>query len=379
MTTILEYIWMDVYGSLRSKTKIIYDDNFECCLDKIPLWNFDGSSTGQSIGETSDVILKPVNIFNDPFRDYKKSYLILCETLNSDNSVHFSNNRNNCIKICDNENVKKQEPWFGIEQEYFVYELDNCLETENMVKPYGWMTNGVPSKKFKNQEFDDTYLSSVCFIPLQHKGSPNYCGVGGDRVKIRNIMEKHMKYCINAGIKICGMNLEVSQSQGEFQIGILPANQIGDHLLIARYILNRISEEYNAFIEYHPKPLGILPFNGSGGHTNFSTKQMRETDGIKHIFDACNKLSKNHQKHIQEYGNPEENKLRLTGKHETSSFDKFMFNFNFPSNRGSSLRIPCNVINDCCGYLEDRRPSSNMDPYRVVSRILKTLCLDELD
>jgi glutamine synthetase len=373
---IAEYVWHDALGALRSKAKN-FDKTFErnVELSDFSEWNFDGSSTGQAEGRISDVVLRPVAFFKDPFRRNWQNcecYLVLCDTWNIDGTPHPTNNREKCSVICDK--TKDFEPWFGFEQEYFIYELSNNPNEKE--KPYGWTSNHIPSYKFPTQEQPAKETSSVCKDGVKpYICGVNYCGVGGDRVKIRHIMEQHMEYCLYSGVKICGMNLEVSEGQAEFQCGILTAHELGDHVWMARYILDRVCEEFKAFAILHPKPLvdstGLpLQFNGSGGHTNFSTKEMR-VDRNK-ILEACNLLERKHKEHMLEYGVPEENQMRMTGHHETSSFNKFMFNPDLPSNRGQSIRLP-----PAGGYLEDRRPSSNADPYRVVARLLQTVCLKE--
>ena len=61
---------------------------------------------------------------------------------------------------------------------------------------------------------------------------------------------------------------------------------------------------------------------------------------------------------------------RLTGLHETQSIDKFSYGV---SDRGASIRIPVGTIQDGWkGRLEDRRPASNGDPYRIAAAIIKT-------
>uniref|UniRef100_A0A914VGG7 glutamine synthetase n=1 Tax=Plectus sambesii TaxID=2011161 RepID=A0A914VGG7_9BILA len=117
-------------------------------------------------------------------------------------------------------------------------------------------------------------------------------------------------------------------------------------------------------------------WNGTGNHCNFSTKDMREDGGIKHIYAAIEKLSKRHKQHIADY-DPSggiDNRRRLTGKHETASADVFSSG---EGSRTASIRIPRPVVNNKKGWLEDRRPAANCDPYAVVNRILRTVCMNE--
>ena len=109
----LEYIWLDGFkptASLRSKTKIISD--FDGKLDSCPMWAFDGSSTRQAEGGSSDCLLKPVCIHPDPVR--RNGFLVMCEVLNPDGSPHESNGR---ATIDDDDD----DFWFGFEQEYFLW------------------------------------------------------------------------------------------------------------------------------------------------------------------------------------------------------------------------------------------------------------------
>ena len=103
---------------------------------------------------------------------------------------------------------------------------------------------------------------------------------------------------------------------------------------------------------------------------------MRAEGGVEVIRAAIDKLSKNHDAHIRAYDPHEgkDNERRLTGRHETSSINEFKSGV---ANRGASIRIPRGVADEGKGYFEDRRPSSNCDPYTVVERILRTICLDE--
>jgi glutamine synthetase len=196
-----------------------------------------------------------------------------------------------------------------------------------------------------------------------------YCSVGGNNAFGRNVAEDHLKACLTAGIKISGINAEVAPGQWEFQIGICEGIEAGDHLWMARYLLDRISEKYNVYIVYHPKPL-VGNWNGSGCHTNYSTQRMREEGGISEIYKAIELLGKKHEEHMQVYG--QHNELRLTGRHETASYKVFTYG---RADRGASIRIGNKTIQDGRGYFEDRRPSSNMDPYLVTAKIFETTCL----
>jgi glutamine synthetase len=370
---IAEYVWHDALGALRSKGKnFVKTFDRDVTLDDFSEWNFDGSSTGQAEGRSSDVVLRPVALFKDPFRrnwPNAEAYLVLCDTYNMDGTPHGTNNRAKCMEVC--ERTKEFEPWFGIEQEYVIFQLGKSLTCPEL--PYGWMDKDLPNYRFPEQAHPHVASSVICndgYYPLP--SSAFYCGVGADRIFGRKIVEQHYECCLYAGVKACGINWEVSPAQAEIQIGICSAHEMGDHLWMARYLLSRVAEEHGAYVELHPKPYGPK-FNGSGSHTNFSTKEMRDENGYSKIVEACEKMSKLHAEHLAEYGD-ESNKLRLTGKHETASYEKFSYG---ASDRGTSIRIPYTTHKAGKGYLEDRRPASNCDPYKVVTRMLKTICLDE--
>ena len=327
----LEYIWLDGYKptqSLRSKTKI--EKDFGGTLEDLPMWAFDGSSTEQAPGGSSDCLLKPVFFVKDPQR--KDAYLVMCEVLNSDGTAHPSNGR---ATIEDDDN----DFWFGFEQEYFLWDPSTN-------KPLGFPASGYPGPQ-----------------------GPYYCSVGAKNAFGREIVEEHLDVCIEAGINVEGINAEVAAGQWEFQIFSKGAKEAGDQIWVARYLLERIGEKYGVAINWHCKPLGTLDWNGSGMHANFSNTILR-TAGSKEIFDKiCESFRPFIKEHVEVYG--ADNHLRLTGKHETASINDFSYGV---SDRGASIRIPVVVpAKGWKGYLEDRRPNSAADPYKVAARIIKTV------
>jgi len=326
-----EYVWIDGSGGLRCKTTTVTKKVED--IGSLRIWDFDGSSTGQAPGHDSDVYLRPAAIFRDPFRG-GDNILVLAETYNSDGTPNRTNYRHHAKKVMDA--VKEQEPWFGLEQEYTLFDSDD--------KPYGWPKGGFPGPQ-----------------------GPYYCGVGTGRVFARDLIEAHYRACLYAGINISGINAEVMPSQWEFQVGPCEGISMGDHLWMARFLLVRVAEEWGVKVSFHPKPLQSGDWNGAGCHSNYSTKAMREKGGIKAIEDAIEKLSKKHMDHIAVYG--EDNELRLTGKHETGHIGTFSYGV---ADRGASIRIPRHVAAQGYGYLEDRRPASNIDPYRVTGILCET-------
>ena len=329
-----EYIWMDGHEptqKLRSKTKII--DGPINSIDDLPLWGFDGSSTNQAEGNDSDCMLKPVCKMPDPVRG-RDDILVMCEVMNPDGSIHSSNTRAHLREI--SEKFSDQEAWFGIEQEYTLFEGRN---------PLGWPEGGYPAPQ-----------------------GPFYCGVGADEVFGRDIVEEHLQLCMDAGLEVSGINAEVMPGQWEYQIGPLGPLEVADQMWISRWLLYRISEDYGVSATLHPKPVKG-DWNGAGAHTNFSTKSLRAEGGIDVINEACEKLSQKHDEHINVYG--AHNEERLTGLHETCSIKEFRYGV---SDRGASIRIPMQTANDGYGYLEDRRPSANMDPYKVCAILIETTC-----
>lgn len=331
----LEYIWLDGYtptANLRSKTKVI--ENFSGNLADCPLWSFDGGSTRQATVDASDCILKPIAIYPDP--DRQNGYLVMNEVLNSDKTPHKSNFR---VKIEDPEN----DFWFGFEQEYFIMDKHTQL-------PLGFPVGGYPGPQ-----------------------GLYYCSVGGKNTHGRAFVEEHANLCIAAGLTFEGLNQEVASGQWEFQLFAKGAKKAGDEIWIARYLLDRLTEKYGYYIEYHPKPIKG-DWNGSGMHANFSNTALR-TCGSREVFEKiCRAFKPYNEEHLAVYG--EFNDQRLTGSHETPSIHDFSFGV---SDRRASIRIPIIAVqNGWKGWLEDRRPASNGDPYKIAARIIQTVNMVKL-
>jgi glutamine synthetase len=313
-----EYIWIDgtePTHKLRSKTKIVADGK------KPPVWGFDGSSTNQATGEHSDCVLEPVFSCPNPLRG-PGDVLVMCEVLNADGTPHATNKRARAVEIA--KKFAAMEPMFGIEQEYTFFQEG---------RPYGWPEDGFPAPQ-----------------------GPYYCGVGGAKMPGRDIVEAHTLACMRAGIGIEGTNAEVMMGQWEFQVWT------------ARWLLERIAEEFEVDVSFDAKPIKG-DWNGAGAHTNFSTKAMRAPGGITAIIAGAEALGTKVKEHIAAYGDDIES--RLTGAHETAPYNKFSYGV---SNRGASVRIPAAVAAAKRGYLEDRRPNANIDPYEVSAIITETIC-----
>jgi len=329
-----EYIWVDgtePTKKLRSKTKILPGPVTD--LKGLPEWGFDGSSTNQAAGHASDCIMKPVFYCPDPVRG-GDNVLVMTEVFSADGKPHATNSRALLREVA--EKYAAHEPLFGMEQEYTFFKGN---------RPLGWPEQGYPAPQ-----------------------GPFYCGVGADEVFGRPIVERHMDACLAAGLKFAGINAEVMPGQWEFQIGPAGALEVGDHLHMARWLLYRVGEDFGVNASLDPKPVKG-DWNGAGCHTNYSTKAMREDGGIKVILAACEKFRGRADLHIANYGHGIEE--RLTGKHETASYKTFLYGV---GNRGASIRIPLHVDQAGKGYLEDRRPCANIDPYVVARLIVETTC-----
>ena len=348
----LEYIWLDVNNKFRSKVKVITIKKLKSIDDlkqHLEMWNFDGSSTGQASTNESEVFLKPFRYFKNT--ENKSYFYVLCECLNTDETPHKTNTRSSVSEYFKQENIKNLDIMFGIEQEFFVFKKGIPLvwnnNTDNTTEPQG----------------------------------DYYCGNGAKSIEGREYLNKVVDVLTSIGINITGYNFEVAPAQMEIQIchkGI----DACDYLIASRFILTRLAEERGWDIDFSPKPtfLNTPNWNGSGCHVNISTKQMRDYDIIKEesilnplyqTSKLINKMKENHTRDIASFGT-ELNKLRLTGINETSSYDKFTYGI---AHRGCSIRIPRTFVKNLKGYIEDRRPSSDMDPY-IVCKILASYLLE---
>ncbi|MDG2090323.1 MAG: glutamine synthetase beta-grasp domain-containing protein [Gammaproteobacteria bacterium] len=332
MKSKLEYIWLDgaePTQGLRSKTMVRSD--FDGKLENCPMWMFDGSSTNQAEGGASDCLLKPVHIIPDP--DRTNAYLVMTEVLNADGTPHETNGRAT-IDVKDDD----EDFWFGFEQEYFLWDPETNL-------PPGFPPGGYPAPQ-----------------------GPYYCSVGAKNAHCRNMIEEHLDICLEAGLNVEGINAEVAAGQWEYQIFAKSPKTAGDEIWLSRYILERTGEKYGLAIDWHPKPLGHTDWNGSGMHANFSNSAMRESGKEETFTKICEEFGKNIERHMSVYG--AHNDQRLTGLHETQSIHEFSYGV---SDRGASIRIPVSTMEDgWLGRLEDRRPSSNGDPYKIAAAIVKT-------
>ncbi len=349
------YVWIGGNGEFRSKLRTVNSLNYD--VNHYPEWNYDGSSTDQASGEDSEVIIKPRRVFTA--KSHQCVY-VLCDTYRPNGEPLPNNTREKAEKIFNM--APEHEPWFGIEQEYFI--MDRMTG-----KPVG----------FPNDD------------PNAKQGQ-YYCSVGSLNTFGRSLAESHYKFCLEYGIKLSGLNAEVAPGQWEWQCGPCVGIEAGDHVLMARYFLELLTENQGYYIDWSPKPVSG-DWNGSGCHTNYSTKLMREGNGVSrdqealarrdgvnlrsrtgldYINEAIDKLSRKHDEHMEVYGSG--NELRMTGEHETAKYDVFSYGV---ANRGASIRIGNETQRQQKGYFEDRRPSSNMDPYLVTSKLFKTTVLDD--
>jgi len=368
---LVEYVWQDHNQNFRSKTRVLHDHSVK--QDGIPMWNYDGSSTKQAEGSNSEVFLHPVKLCFDPFRRGDNAYIVLCDTWLVDKQEsklkdtllyisHPDNSRARASLIFDTKEIQQEKPWFGLEQEFFF--------TKKQIVP-GQKCNALTALSYETPLGMKTLDGKEWVSTSGKEQGDFYCGVGPNNVYGREAAE-YIFNCLAFArhIKCTGYNWEVAPGQCEFQI-FSTGIDAADSLLLFQYIAQRAAEQHNLSINFHPKPVDG-DWNGSGCHVNFSTKSMRGPNSYDaFITPALKALKNNHSFHIKNYG--ADNKLRLTGRHETASWDSFTAGV---GNRGASIRVPTQTYFDKSGYIEDRRPASNMDPYVVTSLLVNTVLLN---
>jgi len=345
-----EYVWIDSdYWDGQSfdlccKTLTLADAPVS--LDEIPIWTY----SGEYDGKEKDVVIVPRRMYRDPFRPGNNNIIVLADTYkepSGEEKDHGPPTKFNTRAACEAAMQKAEEagedPWFGFEQEYYL--LDT---TTNW--PLGWPKGGYPDK--------DTAF---------------YCSVGSQKVVARSLIESHYRACLYAGVMIGGINSEVAPAQWEFQVGPASGTLGADDLWMARFILQRLCEEFQVGVTFDPKP--VLKQAGIGCHTNYSNMATRSSPGgMDAIKQQCERLRQKHEKHIGNYGIG--NERRLTGKDDTAAITDFSWGI---GDRKASIRIGCKVAMRDCGYYEDRRPAANMDPYLVSQLLVETTLLEKAD
>lgn len=338
------YIWLsgkDSHHDIRSKDKTLFvsDEDFKKDEKQLlkdglfPMWNFDGSSTGQAKGLDTEILLHPVNVFPCCLPRQCESKIrwlvVLAECYLPTGMPTPDNSRFVARKIF--EQLPEEKPWFGMEQEFFLSQSS---------RPYGWPEKGFPAPQ-----------------------GPYYCSTGANVAFGRKYVDMHYEICLSMGLAVSGTNAEVTPGQWEFQVGPCEGIEMGDQLTVARWVMLRILESDGLDADYRAKPVSGN-WNGSGMHTNFSTESTRRDNGMDAIMQYIKRLEGTVEKDIIFYG--QENNQRLTGHHETSRADEFAFGI---GTRNTSIRIPNAVAVDGKGYFEDRRPAGDADPYLVSSRL----------
>tara|TARA_B100000925_G_C21988564_1_gene465704 strand:- start:695 stop:1819 length:1125 start_codon:yes stop_codon:yes gene_type:complete len=367
---IIEYVWLDKESNLRSKSRTIgpdflldinLEDYINRDLNKIQIdkdlskklqWSYDGSSTGQAPGENSEIIINPVyiiknNYYNEKF-DTNIYFIALCQTFDHTLKPLENNNYSKLISYLDRDEDKM--PYFGFEQEFFIMQLNEYNYSQSINQPVGY--NSPDTNNQETQQY--------------------YCGNGASNIFERELVNIVYYNGLKSGLTLSGTNAEVAIGQWEIQVGPVIGIEACHQLWLLRFLLVRIAEEHNMNISFHPKPLE--QWNGSGMHTNFSNYTMRkvmdtsdEQEKVyQYIIKYIESLEESHELAMHIYG--DDNNLRMTGECETASFDTFSYGV---ANRGASIRIPRNVEINKHGYIEDRRPASNADPYNIYSILMQ--------
>lgn len=385
-TFVIEYIWLDIHKHIRSKIRTIHSSYSKYFSYKhkcnVPEWSYDGSSTGQATTSNSEVVLQPIYVVDHPFLNNKDtldtmksiSLLALCNTLHC--SIHIQDGKEHIERTQTQDNYIQEaidifntkplldiDPWFGLEQEFFLF-------SKQTLKPYKW-------------EYYQTHRDTL--------DGEFYCGVNRSTHEEHQIMKEFLYTCLSIGLKVSGINQEVECTQWEYQIGPTKGIETAHQMVIAKYILLHICEKYDVYPVFHPKPIKTKDkeWNGSGCHVNISTNKTRnlfnetiiETNtntttntntklyGLDEIYRIISNMEKDHTEYIENYSG-KNNHLRLTGKNETSNPKVFTHSV---GGRDTSIRIPYQTYIDKKGYFEDRRPGSDIDYYKLLCKYAEYL------
>lgn len=313
------YVWMSRGGVFRYKIYTLSSLNADGDFDNpdlYPTGTFDGSSTGDAEVGSSDLRIKPCAVYRDVDG---VGVFVLCDIDTAETP------RANLLTLIENRKVFGAEScWFGFEQEYFLL-------------------------PFESESEQDAF---------------HYCSPTSE-----TIPQHHYNECRQMGVHITGWNCEVAPNQYEFQVcaaGVSAA----DDLIMARWVLLRVCQEHDKGLLLVPKPIPV--YNGSGLHTNFSTPQMRTSPGgWSTMLKSVGLLRDRHNEHMEVYGDG--NEERLSGMYETSAFDTFSWGI---GSRDTSVRLQKVMKGEDKGFIEDRRPASNANPYVVCYALVNTCVLD---
>jgi glutamine synthetase len=335
MRHLIEYIWYDNKQYLRSKIRFITSGKFPCELnvDDIPEWNYDGSSTGQAETAHSEIILVPSYTSPHPFYQ-ENGTLVVCENFYVEPTTReykpvIGNSITEAKHIFDNHASK--EIMYGLEQEFFFYDKDT-------LQPLAWSQKIIPKEQGKY-----------------------YCGINRCTNVERVIMDEFMEKANGIGLCLSGINQEVAPSQWEYQIGPVIGIECAHQMTIAKYMMYCLCEQHNLYPVFHPKPIQNRKWNGSGCHINFSTRVLR--DSFDTLNDILKRIGADHANFMKEYSG-KDNEMRMSGDCETSDWDVFTSGV---GDRTASIRIPIACMNEGKGYIEDRRPASNIDYYKTTA------------
>lgn len=334
------YIWLDAEGGVRAKTKTITKKPLS--PDDCGIWMFDASATNQGKASESDMYLVPRRVFDDPFRG-APHVMVVCEVITSAMEPGAGNYRAQAAEQM--EKYASHLPWFGLEQEYYVFERGTLGEP----------SSGVPMAG-EDAEENAEYAYG--------------CGGNQCTPRLRSVINAHYARCLAAGIKISGCNVAHGPGQGQYQIGPCRGLNAGDHMIASRFVMLRCGENHDLSVSFEPKPmLKISPkFHGSGMHVNFSSAATRGDNGIGVIEKCCRSMNRRQKEHLACYGDSS-NHHRLNGTCGTCDENTFKMGI---ADRTASVRIPRHVAVTGKGHLEDRRPAANADPYRATCIIMQT-------